>query len=79
VVEAGLGDAAVGDGCAAVVLALVCFNKVVFVGPFSWAPSSARWWHPRPHLHPCLLRQTPPWELHAHGEIPWLTASIRRR
>jgi hypothetical protein len=44
--EAKLGDPGVGDGCAAAVLALVRFNKDVFVGPVLMG--RADWSRPRP-------------------------------
>jgi hypothetical protein len=38
-VEARLGDPGVGDGCAAVMLALVRFNRDMFVGPVLMGPT----------------------------------------
>jgi hypothetical protein len=64
-VEAGLEDLAVGDRCMVVVLALVRFNKDVFVGPSSWAR------HRRAGgVHVCVLVWVSGGDLHPGGRDP---------
>ncbi|CAD6249076.1 unnamed protein product [Miscanthus lutarioriparius] len=84
-VEAGLGDPAVGDGCAAAVLALVRFNKDVFVGPVLMGPavgalvaSASASPAPLRALNGLVdaIRSPLVDELHARGELPWLVALL---
>jgi len=89
-VEAGLADPAVGDGCAAAVLALVRFNKDVFVGPVLMGPavgalvesaSASGSGSPAAPLRALnglvdALRSPLVDELHARGELPRLVALL---
>ncbi|CAL5020080.1 unnamed protein product [Urochloa decumbens] len=84
-VEARLGDPAVGDGCAAAVLALVRFNKDVFVGPVLMGPavgalvaSSSCSPAPLRALNGLVAAIRSPLvdELHARGELPRLVALL---
>ena len=84
-VEAKLGDPDVGDGCAAVVLALVRFNKDVFVGPVLMGPavgalvaSASDSPAPLRALNGLLAAIRSPLvdELHARGELPRLVALL---
>ncbi|TVU27851.1 hypothetical protein EJB05_19352, partial [Eragrostis curvula] len=84
-VEAKLGDPAVGDGCAAAVLALVRFNKDVFVGPVLMGPAvgalvAAAAASPAPlrALNGLVAAIRSPLvdELHARGELPRLVALL---
>jgi hypothetical protein len=84
-VEAGLGDPAVGDGCAAAVLALVRFNKDVFVGPVLMGPavgalvaSASASAAPLRALNGLVdaIRSPLVDELHARGELPRLVALL---
>jgi len=84
-VEAGLGDPAVGDGCAAAVLALVLFNKDVFVGPVLMGPavgalvaSASASPAPLRALNGLVdaIRSPLVDELHARGELPRLVALL---
>ncbi|KAL6591405.1 hypothetical protein ACP70R_049908 [Stipagrostis hirtigluma subsp. patula] len=84
-VEAKLGDPAVGDGCAAAVLALVRFNKDVFVGPVLMGPAvgalvAAASESPAPlrALNGLVAAIRSPLvdELHARGELPRLVALL---
>lgn len=85
--EARLGDPAVGDGCAAAVLALVRFNKDVFVGPVLMGPavgalvaSASGSGSPAPlrALNGLVdaIRSPLVDELHARGELPRLVALL---
>lgn len=85
-VEARLGDPGqVGDGCAAAVLALVRFNRDVFVGPVLMGPAVGALVSASP-ASPAALRalnglvaaiRTPlVEELHARGELPRLLALL---
>ncbi|KAF8730085.1 hypothetical protein HU200_017051 [Digitaria exilis] len=84
-VEAKLGDPAVGDACAAAVLALVRFNKDVFVGPVLMGPAvgalvEAASGSPAPlrALNGLVdaIRSPLVDELHARGELPRLVALL---
>ncbi|CAN6239138.1 unnamed protein product [Urochloa humidicola] len=84
-VEAKLGDPAVGDGCAAAVLALVRFNKDVFVGPVLMGPAvgalvASASCSPAPlrALNGLVAAIRSPLvdELHARGELPRLVALL---
>ncbi|CAN6245724.1 unnamed protein product [Urochloa humidicola] len=84
-VEAKLGDPAVGDGCAAAVLALVRFNKDVFVGPVLMGPAvgalvASASGSPAPlrALNGLVAAIRSPLvdELHARGELPRLVALL---
>ncbi|KAF7081136.1 hypothetical protein CFC21_085108 [Triticum aestivum] len=87
-VEARLGDPGeVGDGCAAAALALVRFNRDVFVGPVLMGPAvGALVAAAASHSSPAALRalnglvaavRTPLVdELHARGELPRLVALL---
>ncbi|TKW42093.1 hypothetical protein SEVIR_1G361400v4 [Setaria viridis] len=84
-VEAKLGDPAVCDGCAAAVLALVRFNKDVFVGPVLMGPAvgalvAAASGSPAPlrALNGLVAAIRSPLvdELHARGEVPRLVALL---
>ncbi|KAL6911957.1 hypothetical protein ACP4OV_000762 [Aristida adscensionis] len=84
-VEGKLGDPAVGDGCAAAVLALVRFNKDVFVGPVLMGPAvgalvAAASGSPAPlrALNGLVAAIRSPLvdELHARGELPRLVALL---
>ncbi|KAF8689936.1 hypothetical protein HU200_041571 [Digitaria exilis] len=84
-VEAKLGDPAVGDGCAAAVLALVRFSKDVFVGPVLMGPAvgalvEAASGSPAPlrALNGLVdaIRSPLVDELHARGELPRLVALL---
>ncbi|CAN6252918.1 unnamed protein product [Urochloa humidicola] len=84
-VEAKLGDPAVGDGCAAAVLALVRFNKDVFVGPVLMGPaigalvaSASDSPAPLRALNGLVAAIRSPLvdELHARGELPRLVAVL---
>jgi len=84
-VEAKLGDPDVGDGCAAAVLALVRFNKDVFVGPVLMGPavgalvaSASDSPAPLRALNGLLAAIRSPLvdELHARGELPRLVALL---
>lgn len=83
--EARLGDPAVGDGCAAAVLALVRFNKDVFVGPVLMGPAvgalvASASGSPAPlrALNGLVdaIRSPLVDELHARGELPRLVALL---
>lgn len=83
--EARLGDPAVGDGCAAAVLALVRFNKDVFVGPVLMGPavgalvaSASESPAPLRALNGLVAAIRSPLvdELHARGELPRLVALL---
>ncbi|OEL26880.1 hypothetical protein BAE44_0012101 [Dichanthelium oligosanthes] len=84
-VEAKLGDPAVGDGCAAAVLALVRFNKDVFVGPILMGSAvgalvASAFGSPAPlrALNGLVAAIRSPFvdELHARGELPRLVALL---
>ncbi|KAL5211921.1 hypothetical protein ABZP36_022768 [Zizania latifolia] len=84
-VEAKLGDPAVGDGCAAAVLALVRFNKDVFVGPVlmgraigALVSSASDSPAPLRALNGLVAAIRSPLvdELHARGELPRLVALL---
>ncbi|KAE8801791.1 hypothetical protein D1007_22588 [Hordeum vulgare] len=87
-VEARLGDPGeVGDGCAAAALAMVRFNRDVFVGPVLMGPAigalvSAASAHPSPAPLRALnglvaeIRTPLVDELHARGELPRLLALL---
>ncbi|KAJ1281482.1 hypothetical protein BS78_04G309300 [Paspalum vaginatum] len=87
-VEARLGDpdpGGVGDGCAAAVLALVRFNKDVFVGPVLMGPgvgalvaSAAGSPAPLRALNGLVAAIRSPLvdELHARGDLPRLVAPL---
>lgn len=84
-VEAKLGDPAVGDGCADAVLALVRFNKDVFVGPVLMGPavgalvaSASASPAPLRALDGLVATVRSPLvdELHARGELPRLVALL---
>ncbi|KAF0933511.1 hypothetical protein E2562_018593 [Oryza meyeriana var. granulata] len=84
-VEARLGDPAVGDGCAAAVLALVRFNKDVFVGPVlmgraigALVASASTSPAPLRALNGLVAAIRSPLvdELHARGELPLLVALL---
>jgi hypothetical protein len=84
-VEARLGDPDVGDGCAAAVLALVRFNRDVFVGPVLMGPAvgalvaaASRSPAPLRALNGLVAAVRSPLvdELHARGEGPRLVALL---
>uniref|UniRef100_A0A0E0K6F4 Uncharacterized protein n=1 Tax=Oryza punctata TaxID=4537 RepID=A0A0E0K6F4_ORYPU len=84
-VEAKLGDPGVGDGCAAAVLALVRFNKDVFVGPVlmgravgALVASASASPAPLRTLNGLVAAIRSPLvdELHARGELPRLVALL---
>lgn len=84
-VEAKLGDPGVGDGCAAAVLALVRFNKDVFVGPVlmgravgALVASASASPEPLRALNGLVAAIRSPLvdELHARGELPRLVSLL---
>jgi hypothetical protein len=86
-VEARLGDPGVGDGCAAAVLALVRFNRDVFVGPVLMGPAvgalvaaAAGSGSPAPVRAldglVAAIRSPLVDELHARGALPRLVALL---